>query len=190
MNKARSAFAKRHFNSILSVPSCWGVPLRSGPNSEINPPGIAETSQRGQLMLRARICKLVFVAALCAILSGCSHANSSNLFAGRWYGHGRSIVIRPDGRFTMTARTYVFCSEAPPPCDAISGNHIYDGANARGELSSVSGDIAKGKVARTTDVQIFPYGRVTLRFHPATDTVSFAAGTFCGPRAPAGYCGA
>jgi hypothetical protein len=112
------------------------------------------------------------------------------LFQGLWAGGGRGIMIRPDGRFVFTARTFVVCGQNPPPCDTISGNHISDGANASGQLTSASGDVAKGNVIRSTDSSIFPDGRITIILDPATDVIYVDGEDFCGDSAPGGTCGA
>jgi hypothetical protein len=111
-------------------------------------------------------------------------------FAGQWYGHGSYLVIRPDGGFAMTMRTYRFCGQDPPPCDKFSGNTITAGDVATGKLTSVSGEVATGEVTHTTDQAQSPTGRITMTLDPATDTISAGNVSFCGPSAPNGNCGA
>ncbi len=118
-------------------------------------------------------------------------------FAGAWSGHDSGFDIRPDGRFTLSERTYRTCGQDPPPCDTLSGNEIINGDNASGQLTSVSGEIASGSVGQSTDPADTPAGPITVTLDPSTDTISAhigSAGTpatiFCGPSAPAGECGA
>jgi hypothetical protein len=111
-------------------------------------------------------------------------------FVGTWSGHGSYLLVRPDGQFILSRRTYRFCGPNPPPCDTISGSTITDGDLASGQITSVSGDVATGQVTRTTDPAATPTGRITLSFAPADDTISAGTVRFCGPRAPVGHCGA
>ena len=111
-------------------------------------------------------------------------------FAGKWIGHGSYLVVRSDGRFTISKRTYRFCSQNPPPCDTVSGNTITNGDVATGQLTSLARKVATGEVTRTTDPADSPAGRITMTLNPASDTISARSVSFCGPRAPVGKCGA
>lgn len=122
--------------------------------------------------------------------SGSSSARAFGAFAGRWSGHGGYLMVQPDGRFTISRRTYRWCSQGPPPCDTISGNVITNGDVAGGQLASVSGHAATGRVTKTTDPADSPMGRITITLDPATDTITAADARYCGPSAPAGNCGA
>lgn len=111
-------------------------------------------------------------------------------FAGTWGRHGGGLLIQPDGRFTISNRTYRWCTQDPPPCDAMSGNNIINGDVQTGQLTSVSGEVATGKVTHTTDPVDGPAGPITMTLDPATDTISAANASYCGPNAPVGNCGA
>jgi hypothetical protein len=115
---------------------------------------------------------------------------SFGAFAGTWSGHGGSLIIQPDGRFTISNRTYRWCSQDPPPCDAMSGNNIINGDVQTGRLTSISGEVATGQVTHTTDPVDGPTGPITMTLDPATDTISAANMSYCGRNAPAGNCGA
>ena len=111
-------------------------------------------------------------------------------FAGAWSGHGGGLIIQPDGRFTLSNRTYRWCSQDPPPCDALSGNNIINGDVQTGRLTSISGEAATGQVTHTTDPVDGPTGPITMTLDSATDTISAANVSYCGPNAPAATCGA
>jgi hypothetical protein len=118
-------------------------------------------------------------------------------FAGAWSGHGDGLDILPNGRFTLSARTYRTCGQDPPPCDTFSGNKIINGDNASGQFTSVSGEIASGSVTHSTDPADTPTGPITVTLNPSTDTINAHIGSpnspatiFCGPSAAAGQCGA
>lgn len=115
---------------------------------------------------------------------------SFGAFAGAWSGHGGGLIIQPDGRFTISNRTYRWCSQDPPPCDAISGSNIINGDVQAGRLTSISGEVATGQVTHTTDPVDGPTGPITMTLDPAIDTISAANVSYCGPNAPAGNCGA
>jgi hypothetical protein len=117
-------------------------------------------------------------------------SQSFGTFAGAWSGHGGGLIIQPDGRFTISNRTYRWCSQDPPPCDAISGSNIINGDVQTGRLTSISGEVATGQVTHTTDPVDGPTGPITMTLDPATDTISAANVSYCGPNAPAGNCGA
>jgi hypothetical protein len=88
-------------------------------------------------------------------------------------------------------RTYRWCSDNPPPCDSISNNVITGGDIASGYLISSSGDVASGVVKATSDPVDTPAGPITLILDPSTDVISVSGeGSFCGPRAAPGTCGA
>jgi len=111
-------------------------------------------------------------------------------FAGDWIAHGAGLDIQPDGRFVVVIRTYRVCGQVPPPCDTDSGNEIIDGDRATGQLTSRSGEVATGAITHTTDPSLSPEGPVKIVLHPSTDSISLNEYTFCGTRAPPGYCGA
>ena len=130
-------------------------------------------------------------AALCGTL-GCTGSGSAAASAsppglvGVWGGHGRGIVIRADGTFTYSARTYRVCGQQPPPCDRFVGNFIYDGDNASGRISLATGN---GVVTATTDAVDMPLGPIRIRSDPVGDRVWIGGVDYCG-RQSAGTCGA
>jgi hypothetical protein len=118
-------------------------------------------------------------------------ATSFASFAGGWGGHDGGIDIKADGSFTISVRTYTWCTEASPPCDKIVGNTIVPGDIASGHLSTASGHTATGVVTKTTDSKGTPTGAIDFTLHPGTDTLSVSGiGDLCGPQAAAGACGA
>jgi hypothetical protein len=149
---------------------------------------------------------VILVLACSSCASAASHpsasasspaAHSSSLgpqafaeLTGDWVGHGGSIVIQANGRFTIGMRTYQFCGQAPPPCDTVSGNEIIDGDEASGQLTAISGEVATGAVTKTTDTSLSPEGPMKIVLVPSTDSISANNVTFCGTSAPVGYCGA
>jgi hypothetical protein len=110
--------------------------------------------------------------------------------AGDWYAHDAGIDIQPDGRFVIVIRTYRVCGQVAPPCDTIRGNEIIPGDRATGQLTSGSGGAATGVITHTTDPSLSPEGPVKIDLHPSTDSISVNEYTFCGTKAPVGYCGA
>jgi serine/threonine protein kinase len=118
-------------------------------------------------------------------------ATTFALFAGGWGAHGGGFVIKPNGSFTISLRTYQWCSDSPPPCDSFSGNTIINGDTASGQLSSSTGDVATGVVTTTSDPKDTPKGKIMISLDPATDIISVSGeGDFCGPQAAPGACGA
>jgi len=113
------------------------------------------------------------------------------LFVGGWGGHGGGIGIKADGSFTISLRTYTWCTEGPSPCDRIVNNIIIPGDIASGHLSSSSGHTATGVVTKTTDLRDTPIGAIDFILYPSTDILSVSGiGDLCGPQAAAGACGA
>jgi tRNA A-37 threonylcarbamoyl transferase component Bud32 len=118
-------------------------------------------------------------------------ATSFALFAGGWGGHGGGIAIKADGSFTISLRTYTWCTTASPPCDKIVNNTIVAGDIASGHLSASAGHKATGVVTKTTDLKDTPTGAIDFTFYPSTDVLSVSGiGDLCGPQAAAGACGA
>ena len=118
-------------------------------------------------------------------------ATSFALFAGGWGGHGGGIAIKADGSFTISLRTYTWCTTASPPCDKIVNNTIVAGDIASGHLSASAGHKATGVVTKTTDLKDTPTGAIDFTFYPSTDILSVSGiGDMCGPQAAAGACGA
>ncbi len=118
-------------------------------------------------------------------------ATSFASFAGGWGAHGGGFLIKADGSFTLSLRTYTWCTDSPPPCDSLSNNVIIDGDTASGHLTSSSGNVAIGAVTTTTDPSDTPTGTVVFTLDPVSDTIAVSGkGDFCGPQAAAGSCGA
>jgi hypothetical protein len=164
------------------------------------------------------ICRVLFCILFFGCWSGCGAATQSLLarqahaqvaisthpsttsapddfqrFAGTWTAHGALLSVSPTGMATFTARTYRWCaSGVAHPCDTIdTQGHIDDGARERLQFLRVSGSMASGKVLSST---VHPVGlAVSLTLKPG-DTLLYRAQTsialLCGPRAPAGTCGA
>jgi hypothetical protein len=126
-------------------------------------------------------------------------------FVASWYVHAGELVFNADGTFSISERAYQFCPGSPGydpslpydpnlPCDSQTpdGSSI-DGYNARGVLDSVRGDTAIGHIIGGSG---FLVGPVTFVYDPSTDIVTGPAsegnmpGTFCGPNAAGGACGA
>jgi hypothetical protein len=98
------------------------------------------------------------------------------------------MTINPDGTFSMSERTYMFCDQNPPPCDSDTNGQITDGANATGALTSVSGTVATGTINTTNDSPKLPKGPVTFTFDPTNDAINTLNLNWCGPNAPTGIC--
>jgi hypothetical protein len=118
-------------------------------------------------------------------VTGPSASRNFTTFAGDWGGHERGLSIRADGYFTLMARTYRVCGQDPPPCDIGTE----PGDRASGWLTSVSGDVATGKVTHTTDQTGTPLGRITFTLNPETDIITAEGATWCGNQTPVGTCG-
>jgi hypothetical protein len=115
--------------------------------------------------------------------------------AGVWQGHDRDLTISARGLGISTFRVFNYCSDSqPPPCDTLAGNSIYPGGVTVFQLTSLHGNRAKGSIQDgSTSARSGP---ATVTFHPATDSITLAAGkqdvsnTYCGSHSPAGFCGA
>lgn len=114
-------------------------------------------------------------------------------FAGTWEHHGGFIHISPAGIGSDTFRTYINCTaNRQTACDRGIGNTIYPGGYLRFRLTTVSGSVASGYVTGSAfSWQMETPVKVTLR---AKDTITLKVPGMvepgCGPRAPAGACGA
>ena len=141
------------------------------------------TSRRRRMTVS---CRLHSVAA-----TRQSHtATSFVLFEGGWGRSGGGFNIQPDGSFTVSLRTYKWCTQGPPPCHSMSNNIITGGDIDSGHLTSSSGDVAVGVVTRTTDPKETPTGTITFTLDPRADVIAVnGEGDFCGPQGP-GACGA
>jgi hypothetical protein len=90
-------------------------------------------------------------------------------------------------------RPPVLRQQPRPPCDSVSANVICPGGVTVFQLTGRGGSSFRGTVLAGSAPPAS--GPVTVTFHPATDSISVAAGrqapvSYCGTRAPAGTCGA
>jgi hypothetical protein len=113
------------------------------------------------------------------------------LFAGGWGGHSGGVVIKTNGSFTISLRTYRWCTQEPKPCDSVVNDVIMDGDTAIGHLLSSSGHVATGVVTKTSDATDTPTGAITFILYPSADIISVSGiGNLCGRYAVPGTCGA
>ena len=119
-------------------------------------------------------------------------ATCSVNFVGQWQAHCCGLSIDGGGGFRFAGRTYVWCSDGPPPCDSIVGNEIHDGALASGVITARSGNTAVARVTSTTDTASIPWGSVSFVINLANDTLTIqpTGVVLCGPAAPPLTCGA
>jgi hypothetical protein len=110
-------------------------------------------------------------------------------FAGNWQVHGGRLTIHPDGRASLVARAYVWCSPGVrQPCDEMRGNVIVDGVRKSIVLTHVIGNSAHGKITSSTTGDV---GKsITITPGPHDTIMTSFDGMFCGPSSPPGYCGA
>ncbi|MFC1415451.1 hypothetical protein [Streptacidiphilus cavernicola] len=98
------------------------------------------------------------------------------------------MTVNADGTFTMELRTYVSCTDNPPPCDTDTNAQITDGAHALGTLRTVSGTVASGVISTTNDAPQMPTGPVTFTLDTTNDAINALNLNWCGPNAPVGIC--
>jgi hypothetical protein len=171
--------------------------LLASPRGDGQSPDTASSSIRGTSLPTSPASVSTHVATSAATASATTATSQSPTatsfasFAGGWGAHGGGFVIKADGSFTMSLRTYRWCTDSPPPCDSISDSAIIAGDTASGHLTSSSGNVAIGAVTTTTDPSDTPTGTVVFTFYPDSDIIAISGkGDFCGPRAAAGACGA
>lgn len=129
-----------------------------------------------------------------ASASGPSAATSYSRFVGRWFHHGGSLKIYPNGHAAYSYRLYVFCSrQRMTTCDKLANNTIYAGGFSAFTLHHRVGNKAYGSM----DNSSFSWQvgtTVTLVARPNDTLTLYEAGTaptvVCGPKAPPGFCGA
>ena len=80
------------------------------------------------------------------------------LFVGTWDGHGRTLVVRPNGNARYEWRTYRDCAREPQPCDV--GVQYGGWADIRFEHASAS--LTAGRVVASNDPAVLPVGTVRL----------------------------
>jgi hypothetical protein len=114
-------------------------------------------------------------------------------FVGSWETHGGLLDISTNGVGSDHLRTYINCTTTrQTACDRVVGNGIYPGQYDRFKITRVQGTTA---VANVTDsAYSWRVGtRITItRGTNDTLTIHMPDGAFryCGPKAPAGTCGA
>lgn len=118
-------------------------------------------------------------------------------FVGAWYGHGRSLVVRPDGGVSVDFRTYVQCTATVTTgCDRIVGSVLHDGGHVTGRVTQVrNATTVTVTVSATTVPTIVPVGSFRLghdlKHHAVAPFGNKLNGVpFCGAGSPTGYCGA
>lgn len=118
-------------------------------------------------------------------------------FVGTWFGHSRKLVVRSDGAVNLDFRTYVPCSATVTTgCDRTVGNVIHDGGQVSGRVVNVlNATTVQVAVTSTSVPREFAIGTYRLGHDLGHDALAFLGGgfkgvAFCGPRAPAGWCGA
>lgn len=115
-------------------------------------------------------------------------------FTGRWFHHGGSLRVQRTGHATYSYRLYVFCNrQRVTTCDKLANNTIYSGGFSVFKLNHRVGNKADGTVNNSSfSWQVGT--QVTLVAKPNDTLVLHEAGTapvvLCGPKAPAGFCGA
>jgi hypothetical protein len=135
------------------------------------------------------------LAALVAALACAPGATGPDLhlFAGRWAGHSRLLVVEQDGRATYTGRVFRFCGPGvAPPCDRLAGDRITGGLDEHLTFTRTSATTAYGTIASGTDDEAPP--NVHLRVgsplsltRQPNDEVRVSDGwTLCGRQAPPG----
>ncbi|WP_055588905.1 serine/threonine-protein kinase [Peterkaempfera griseoplana] len=118
-------------------------------------------------------------------------------FVGLWTSHAMRLTVAVNGVLELDYRTYRTCPSGAPakggtPCDSVDPvtDVMQLGGHAEGVIKAVKGRTAT--VMWGSGNPDYPQGRsVVLTYDAAADTVSVGdQGVFCGPKSPAGYCGA
>jgi hypothetical protein len=110
-----------------------------------------------------------------------------DMFAGRWFGHERSLRITSRGRATM-AVSIGCCTRVINLSFRLSRvRGTYSSARARARVTRVH-VFDKRLVGRAGGPRVGQVG--TLRLKRGVITESFQGWNFCGDSAPPGYCGA
>ena len=115
-------------------------------------------------------------------------------FMGGWFHHGGSLKIQANGHAMYSYRVYVFCNQQrTTACDKLANNTIYAGGFSVFALHHTVGNKANG-VMNNSSFSWQVGTPVTLVAKPNDTLVLYEAGTaptvLCGPKAPAGLCGA
>ena len=122
-------------------------------------------------------------------------------FVGEWSGHGRSLTVGADGSGKIVARTYQKCGDpgVTGPCDTFDGDAIKPGAVTKIKITGTH-EIADGAEAefsvQETTLGLPPGSTGTLVLDQTQNTVRIVingkpgAGSYCGPKADPGACGA
>jgi len=118
---------------------------------------------------------------------------SHSRLSGKWTGRdGSSLRIYEGGFGVRQFRVLQNCRTHPsPPCNSVTGSHIYPGGVIVFQLNNQSGNEAYGTIVdSSTNHPIVP---VTIKFHRSTDSIAMITGqggrtTYCGPHASTGPC--
>jgi hypothetical protein len=128
---------------------------------------------------------------------------------GTWEHHGALLVIKPDGGFTVAARSYYPCANTPeydPQIPVPPGVPCEDPAtsfaeHASGIITAFDGATATGLTRTSNYAPAWPVGPTTMQFLPQYDTIletwpNGGSLAWCGLNAPTTpardelYCGA
>ncbi len=129
-----------------------------------------------------------------AVASHSSAGSPYAPFVGTWYHHGGGLVLSSNGRGFYTYRTYVDCTaRIVTACDKGFKNLIFDGGFSEFTLNRTIGNKAYGTMnssayswqVKTTVTLVAKPNHTLILYEAATP-----ATTLCGPKAPAGLCGA
>jgi hypothetical protein len=114
-------------------------------------------------------------------------------FAFSGYHHDGLLVIDANGHGIEQYRPYINCTATIlTACDKILGNKIFTGGFVRFTLKRIVGNKAYGTIEDSS--LSWEVGATVTAVLKSNDTMTiYTPGTSyanCGPRAPAGYCGA
>jgi hypothetical protein len=105
------------------------------------------------------------------------------------------MVIRNDGTFEESFRTYRICGQDPAPCDPQEGDGIGSGGHVTGHIVAGSTPSWSAVVDTTTDPEVEPRGSATFTYDRANHAVVISQGpthetSYCSEQSPEGHCGA
>ncbi|WP_377271020.1 serine/threonine-protein kinase [Peterkaempfera sp. SMS 1(5)a] len=120
-------------------------------------------------------------------------------FLGMWNSHAMRLTVEVNGVLELDYRTYRSCPPGAPTsgsgsaaCDSTDPvtNVVRLGGHAEGVIKAVKGPTATA-IWGSGNPDYPQGGTVVLTYDRANDALSVGdKGLFCGPKAPAGYCGA
>jgi hypothetical protein len=119
-------------------------------------------------------------------------------FVGAWRTHGIGITISSSGAGTGAWRTYNYCSNSPPPCDAqtqstLAGGQpvtlVTNGGAATFTIHSVSPSTVAHVTSSSNEPTTFPSGEIEFSLIGndelmVTSPSTNVSVTLCGPAAP------